>query len=126
MNMFIAYTPYTFPAVGLIALFVGLAGFGFNVVKTLKLGKMLQVVQIGAGLIGLAAALGLEMNDTQHMLLKAAVVICLSTTLAIGLAGVGVDVLKTLKLTKHRKLILQVITVSAVYYLLALYGFITG
>lgn len=112
------------PIVAFTALCVGLAAVGFNLSKKLKLGQVRKPL---AMLVGIAGALNLynwwTFNQTNlYTLNSGAWFVNSLVALCIGLAAVGFNVSKKLKLGKTRELLQYVVGLTGTYSLLIYFG----
>lgn len=131
MNM-LAYLPYAWPATALVTLCVGLAAFGFNVLKMLQLNSLRKPLQYVSGLAGLVS-MWAWFTDRNTMavafpgdpkLASATWFITALVALCVGLAACGCDVLKTCKLTGLRKGLQYVAGLVGAYSLVAYFGIV--
>lgn len=127
-----SYLDYAWPITAVVTLFTGLAAFGFNALKVLRLDmarKALQYVSGVAGLVSLYCwftarkmiAVGFSGNP------KLASVTWFVTglvALSVGLAAVGFDVIKKAKLNSYRPILQYVAAVFGVYSLVAYFGMV--
>lgn len=102
---------------GFVALFIGLAALGFNILKVLKLEKQCSILQVIAG--GFGAWSIYESFQYIHScscnLGNAVWFITGFATLCVGLAGLGFNIIKVCKLEKQRVILQYIVGAAGVY-----------
>lgn len=125
-----SYLDYAWPATAVVTLFTGLAAFGFNALKVLQLSALRKPLQYVSGVAGLVSlycwftarhmiAVGFSGNPK---LASATWFITGVVALAVGLAALGFDLVKTVKLDKYRTMLQYAAAVVGVYSLIAYFG----
>ena len=127
-----SYLDYAWPITAVVTLFTGLAAFGFNALKVLHLDMARKVMQYVAGVAGLVSlycwftgrkmiAVGFSGNPK---LASATWFVTGLVALCVGLAAIGFDVIKTVKLNAYRQILQYVAAVFGVYSLIAYFGMV--
>ncbi len=125
-----SYLDYAWPITAVVTLCTGLAAFGFNALKVLHLDMARKVMQYISGVAGLVSlycwftarkmiAVGFSGNP------KLASITWFVTglvALCVGLAAIGFDVIKTVKLNAYRPMLQYVAAVFGIYSLIAYFG----
>jgi hypothetical protein len=129
---FVQYLPWAWPVTAVVSLCVGLAAFGFDVLKVLSLSSFRKPLQYFVGLCGLVS-LASWFTDRNTMavnfpgdpkLASATWFITGLVALCMGLAACGFDLLKTVKLGGMRKAFQYVVGVVGAYSLVAYFGIV--
>lgn len=107
------YLPYAWPATAVVTLLVGMAAFGFNVLKVVNLGSLQKPLQYVAGLAGLVSMVAWFCNRNDGVvtfpgncdpkLASATWFLTALVALAVGLAACGCDLLGCVKMNSLRK-----------------------
>lgn len=102
---------------GFVALFIGLAALGFNILKVLKLEKQTSVLQIIAGVFG-AWSLYESFQYMHSCSCNLGNIVWFTTgfaTFCLGLAGLGFNIIKVCKLEKARVILQYIVGLAGVY-----------
>ena len=127
-----SYLDYAWPITAVVTLCTGLAAFGFNTLKVLHLDMARKAMQYISGVAGLVSlycwftarkmiAVGFSGNP------KLASITWFITglvALCVGLASIGFDLIKTVKLNAYRQILQYVAAVFGVYSLVAYFGMV--
>jgi len=127
-----SYLDYAWPITAVVTLCTGSAAFGFNVLKILQLDSLRKPLQYVSGVAGLVSmycwftarhmiAVGFSGNPK---LASATWFITGLVALCVGLAALGLDIVKTVKLTKYRAILQYVAAVVGAYSLIAYFGIV--
>ena len=132
MHALLPYLPYIWPATAVVALGIGLAAFGVDVLKVLQLGSLRKILQFLSGALGLVSLVSWFMYrhdpEVHYYVMsdpKLASAVWFLTGLiafAVGLAAVGCNLLKTIKLGNLRQPLQYAAGIVGAYSLLCYFG----
>lgn len=128
----VQYLPYVWPTTGFIALTVGLAAFGFDVLKMFQLKSLRAPLQYVAGAAGAVSVIAwfYHRNDMaisfpgkgDATLASVTWLVTGLVALFMGLEALGCDVLKVLNLRNLRKPLQYVVGIVGAYSLICYFG----
>lgn len=114
-----------------VAIFVGIAALGYDILKSIglvSLRKEIQYIAGAAGFMALSAfllknnAVLTSINATENSLNSTVWLISAITASCVGLAALGINILSSLNLNSHRKILQYIVGAAGAYSLYLYFG----